>query len=303
MRILLIAGGWSPEREVSLSGAEQIHVSLTKLGHEVTPFDPADAFGQLSSLASAFDFAFLNLHGAPGEDGLIQALLDACGVPYQGSGPAGSFLALNKVAAKQIYVQRGLATPDWDFLPLRPAQGYSPRFAPPYFVKPNTGGSSLNMSRVEDAAELPAALETIYSDGGEAMIEKALCGPELTCAVLGQAPLPPILIRPGNDSGFFDYTSKYMPDAAEEICPAPVSEEITAELERMAVTAHKALGLSGYSRSDFILHDGELMLLETNTLPGMTPTSLLPRSARAAGMSFEDLLARLIALGLEERGR
>jgi len=301
MRILLIAGGWSPEREVSLSGAEQIHASLSRLGHEVTPFDPADAFGQLSTLAAAFDFAFINLHGAPGEDGLIQAILDASGTPYQGSGPAGSFLALNKAAAKQIFAARGIATPKWEFVPLRPAGDWRPSFEPPYFVKPNMGGSSLNMSLVKNHADLAQALEIIFNDGDEALIEPCLCGPELTCAVLDGTPLPPILIRPGKDCEFFNYTSKYIPDAAEEICPAPVSDEITAALGAAALAAHEALGLSGYSRSDFILHEGELMLLETNTLPGMTPNSLLPKSAKAAGMSFEDLLARLIEIGLRDR--
>ncbi len=303
MRILLIAGGWSPEREVSLSGAEQIHASLSRLGHDVTPFDPADAFDQLSSLAAAFDFAFINLHGAPGEDGLIQAILDANRVPYQGSGPAGSFLALNKAAAKQLFTVRGVPTPKWEFLPERPLPGWRPSFEPPYFVKPNMGGSSLNMSLVKDHADLPQALEIIYNDGDEALIEPALCGPELTCAVLDGVPLPPILIRPGKDCEFFNYTSKYVPEAAEEICPAPVSEEVARELGRLALAAHEALGLSGYSRSDFILHEAGLALLETNTLPGMTPNSLLPKSARAAGMSFEDLLARLIEIGLRDRGR
>ncbi len=303
MRILLIAGGWSPEREVALSGAEQILPSLEALGHQTTLFDPAVEFDRLTHVAPQYDFAFLNLHGAPGEDGLVQAVLDAAGVPYQGAGPAGSFLALNKAASKQIFVGNGLATPDWAFLPRRPEAGWTPEFGPPYFVKPNLGGSSLDMSLVKDPADLPKALDIIFDAGGEALVEPGIAGPELTCAVLGDVPLPPILIKPGEACEFFDYTSKYRPDAAEEICPAPVDAETTAELGRLALAAHKALGLSVYSRSDFILSESGLTLLEVNTLPGMTPNSLLPKSARAAGYSFEELLAALIDLSLGVKRR
>ena len=298
MRILLIAGGWSSEREVSLSGAEKIRQALITLGHEVRFLDPALAFDDILGQAAKADFAFLNLHGAPGEDGLIQAMLDTARVPYQGTGPAGSFLALNKAAAKQIFHAQGIPTPAWEFLPTPPGRDFRPRFPAPYFVKPNLGGSSVHASLVQDPDGLFAALEKIFKSGDAALVEPALSGVELTCAVLGETPLPPILIRPKTQSGFFDYASKYTPDAADEVCPAPVAPEITHALEQTCLAAHRALGLCGYSRSDFILTDSGLMLLETNTLPGMTPTSLLPRSAAAADMTFEDLLARLIELGL-----
>lgn len=302
MKVLLVAGGWSSEREVSLSGAVQIGKALESLGHSVVPCDLSDDFPGFVAAAKACDFAFLNLHGAPGEDGLPQALLDAAGVPYQGTGPAGSFLALSKAAAKQLFVAAGLPTPRWDFLPTPPPKGYAPDFPLPWFVKPNSGGSSVYMSLVRDPSQLPAALDRIFATGDTAIIEEGLDGMELTCAVLGGQALPPILIRP-KAGEFFDYTSKYEAGAAEEICPAPIPEALTDELARISLAAHKVLGLDGYSRADYIYAGGSLMLLEVNTLPGMTPTSLLPRSAKAAGMDFAALIARLIELGLARRAK
>ena len=302
MNVLLVAGGWSSEREVSLSGAAQIEKALLELGHGVRLHDLSQNFPGFLDAARESDFVFLSLHGAPGEDGLPQALLDAVGVPYQGSGPAGSFLALNKAASKQLFARAGLPTPRWDFLPGPPPAGYRPDFGPPWFVKPNLGGSSILMSLVRDPADLPAALARIFASGDAALVEEALSGPELTCAVLGEEALPPILIRP-KAGEFFDYVSKYEPGAAEEICPAPVDPALTSQLGAMTLAAHKALGLAGYSRADFIYAPSGLMLLEVNTLPGMTPTSLLPRSARAAGLSFADLIARLMELGLARRAK
>jgi D-alanine-D-alanine ligase len=302
MKVLLVAGGWSSERAVSLSGAAQIEKALATLGHEVTLHDLSRDFPGFVRTAKTFDFAFLNLHGAPGEDGLPQALLDAAGVPYQGSGPAGSFLALNKAASKQLFREAGLPTPRWLFVPRDAGSQARPDFPLPWFVKPNLGGSSIHMTLVRRAEELPAALEKVFDHGDDALVEEGLSGPELTCAVLGGSALPPILIRP-KAGEFFDYASKYEQDAAEEICPAPVAPEITEGLSRLSLAAHAVLGLGGYSRADFILAPQGLMLLEVNTLPGMTRTSLLPRAAAAVGMTFADLIARLMELGLAQRAK
>ncbi|THB66978.1 MAG: D-alanine--D-alanine ligase [Desulfovibrio sp.] len=303
MQVLLIAGGWSSEREVALSGAKGIHQALENLGHHVDMLDPAHELDQLLDRAQASDFAFLSLHGAPGEDGLIQAMLDRVGCPYQGTGPAGSFLALNKVAAKHLFVRNGLTTPRWDFLPSMPQGGYTPSMGLPVFVKANTGGSSLDMGLARTQEELDELLGSILGKSLEVVVEEALSGVELTCGVLGGDTLPPILIRPVTEgSVFFDYASKYVQGGAEELCPAPVNEELTRELKDKALKAHQILGLEGYSRADFILADNTLYLLEVNTLPGMTPTSLLPQSAAAVGMSFEDLIAKLMDLGLARHG-
>lgn len=301
MRILLIAGGWSSEREVSLSGARGIEQALRRLGHETTFFDLSSGFDSLLPEARKHDFSFINLHGSPGEDGLIQAMLDAAGLPYQGSGPQGSFLALHKAASKQIFRENGLRTPDWVFLPAPPQDGFEPPFAYPVFVKANTGGSSLHLYQAADKAALHKALRDIFAAGAEAIIEPLIAGREVTCGILGDAALPPILIEPLCGE-FFDYDSKYKQGGARELCPAPISETATAEAQAMTLAAHRALGLSGYSRADFILTpDDVLWLLEINTLPGMTATSLIPQEAAVVGYDFDQLIARLIDLGMSAR--
>ncbi|MFZ5428094.1 MAG: D-alanine--D-alanine ligase family protein [Thermodesulfobacteriota bacterium] len=299
MKILLVAGGWSSERDVSLAGARQIEAALAKLGHAVTRLDPLTEFDAIVSAGRSHDFAFLNLHGSPGEDGLIQALLGAAGCPYQGSRPEASFLALNKAASKQVFRAGGLVTADWELLVRRPGPNWRPLFGLPAFFKPNNGGSSLGMSLVRTEAELAGALDAAFAESREVLVEPALDGLEVTCAVLGGEALPPILIKP-KAGVFFDYQSKYVKDAAEEICPAPLPETVLEQVRSAALKAHSLLGLSGYSRADFILAGEVPVLLEVNTLPGMTATSLLPRAAAAAGMDFPALIARLIELGMEE---
>lgn len=299
MNILLIAGGWSTEREVSLKGAEVVEKALRELGHAVTFFDLQRDFDSLLKEASLHDFAFINLHGSPGEDGIIQAMLDRAGRPYQGSGAAASCLALNKAATKQVYRLNGLLTPDWIFAPphMPPADVSLPF---PLFVKSNTGGSSLRLGKVNDKRELMDRLDEIFAVNEGAIIETAIKGRDLTCAVLGDQALPPALIEPLSGA-FFDYESKYAKGGAREICPAPVSPEITEALRDMALKAHHALGLKGCSRSDFILDGNEqLYILETNTLPGMTATSLVPQEALQTGLSLPQLLQALIELGLKD---
>ena len=302
MRILLIAGGWSGEREVALSGARQIEKGLAALGHTVTLFDPARDLRGLYPATEGQDFAFINLHGSPGEDGLIQCLLERIGLPYQGSDSRSSLLALNKAVAKQIFESAGLDTPRWEFVPACHVTEWRPLLPFPMVIKPNTGGSSLGVGIITTEEELEAHLARPEIAGQDLLAEVLVRGQELTCGVLDGETLPPILIRPKRGE-FFDYESKYVPGATEEICPAPVSAELTVRLQSMARAAHDALGLSDYSRADFMLSgDGTPYLLEVNTLPGMTATSLLPQEAQAAGLSFEQLLARLIELGLRKKG-
>ena len=296
MNILLIAGGWSPEREISLIGAAAVRDALVRRGHRVTSYDLSDGFESLLDLAASHDAAFLNLHGAPGEDGLVQALLDRAGCPYQGSGPAGSFLALHKSAAKSLFRRAGLSTPDWIFLPERPAPGWEPRLPYPLFVKSDTGGSSLHLYRVRNGEELQCAMDRLFASGQTVLIEPLIRGREATCGVLergGRAEaLPPVLIVPKHE--FFDYHAKYT-DAGEcEICPAPLPEALL-EVRKTALEAHRCLGLTGYSRTDFILgDDGAVHVLEVNTLPGMTPASLVPKEDAALGMDFGELLEVLL---------
>ena len=299
MKILLIAGGWSTERDVSLSSARNIRRALEQLGHDVTFLDLLDGYAALVQLAKECDFAFIGLHGSPGEDGLVQAALDRVGCPYQGSGPAASFLALNKAASKALFQDAGIRTPRWELWPLPPRNAkIGLRY--PVFVKPNMGGSSLGMSLVEREVDLFQALDKVGALGEEALVEASIPGVEVTCGILGESPLPLIMIRPKHGAAYFDFQNKYDEDGAEEICPAPVDDALAEEVQAMTLAAHRALGCRGYSRGDFMVSaDGKPYLLEMNTLPGMTATSLLPRSARTAGLEFDQLIAELIRLGLE----
>ncbi len=300
MNILLIAGGWSAEREVSLNGAKNIATALEENGHNITHFDLSQNFDSLISVAKEHDFAFVNLHGVPGEDGLVQCMLEAANVPYQGSGAAASFLSLHKAATKQIYRMQGIPTPDWEFLPNIPPREWQPSFDYPIFAKSNTGGSSLLLFRTNNKQELDAAIEEIISSGCDVLLEPSIEGIDTTCGVLGDVALPPILIRPRGV--FFDYASKYESGGAEEICPAPLPPKLNAKMQELALKAHSSLGLSGYSRTDFVLTTtGELYTIETNTLPGMTSTSLIPQEAAAINISFIQLLERLIELGLQRK--
>lgn len=301
MRILLIAGGWSGEREVALNGARQIEKGLLALGHAVTLFDPARDLRGLSEATSNQDFVFINLHGSPGEDGLIQCLLERLGLPYQGSDSRASLLALNKAVSKQIFEATGLTTPDWEFVPASHVGQWRPLLPFPLVVKPNTGGSSLGVGIITSEEELETYLGLPEIAGQDLLAEVLIRGQELTCGVLEGYTLPPILIRPRHGE-FFDYESKYVAGASEEICPAPIAAGLTAQLQTMARAAHDALGLTDYSRADFMVAaDGTPYLLEVNTLPGMTATSLLPQEAQAVGLSFDALLDRLISLGLRKK--
>ena len=311
MNILLIAGGWSSERDVSLASSKGVHKSLVELGHTVTFHDPETSLAGLAEAATGKDFAFICLHGSPGEDGLIQAMLERVGRPYQGAGPGASMLALNKAAAKVFFAQAGLTIPEWQLLNRKPEAGWQLLLRYPLFIKANTGGSSLHMEHVQTPEQLHPALERLFSVESSFLMETAVDGDELSCGVLGslqgdeETPeaLPPILIKPSTGK-VFDYTSKYSPGGAEEICPAPISAELTRRIQEMALAAHRALGISGYSRADFIAKNGaDPVLLEVNTLPGMTPTSLLPQEAAAVGVSFTQLVPRLIELGLARQRR
>lgn len=296
MRILLIAGGWSEEREVSLAGAEQIGPALASLGHDVRSFDLQEGWRSLSHALEQADFAYLNLHGSPGEDGSIQALLERMQIPYQGSDSSASHLALNKALSKNLFVRCGILTPRWVFVPRSAVSGCVPPWYP-CVVKPNEGGSSVGVAIAHNAEEFARALKSPDLEGRDLILEEYIQGLEVTCSVLGQKALPLILIRPRKGS-FFDYREKYDPSGAEEICPAPIPPELTGKVQKAALAAHGCLGLSDYSRADFILDkDQRPHLLEVNTLPGMTRTSLLPQAAKAAGLDFASLLGRLLELG------
>ena len=297
MNILLFAGGWSSEREVSLRGAEAIKHSLEELGHHVYLCDIAHEFSSVLSLLEKADFAFINIHGKGGEDGFLPAIVERCGIPYQCSNAQSSFLSLNKAMTKVFYIQHGLPTPSYEFHTIVPSHISLQQY--PLFIKENMGGSSLGLYRVENEKEGIEAIRTIVSSGECALVEEGVCGVEVTCGVLGDRALPPVLIRP-KQGVFFTYESKYEKNASEEICPAPLPDEQNKKIMEYAYKAHSLLGLFGYSRTDMIVQEnGDIVLLETNTIPGMTPTSLLPQEAHAIGISFTELVEILVAQGME----
>ncbi|MCL2789790.1 MAG: D-alanine--D-alanine ligase [Desulfobulbus sp.] len=305
IRLALIAGGTSDEREVSLRGAAGVEQALDLDRYEVVRYDPAIDLARIANDAAGIDVAFLLLHGVNGEDGTIQGFLDLLGIPYQGAGVLGSALAMDKNLAKTMYRLNGLPVAPWIMVEPRDLRDTGRILAEvglPCVVKPIRQGSSIGMSIVRDSAQLPEALRLALRHDNSVMVEQYIKGRELTAGVLGNSapePLPLVEIIPDAKFEFFDYEAKYQPGASREICPAEVSEAVRRKAQDYAVRAHVCLQLRGYSRTDMILAGDELYLLETNTIPGMTPTSLLPQAAAAAGYSFSALLNRLIELARE----
>lgn len=303
--IALISGGISSEREVSLSSGRQVYEALDKSRYDILTYDPKTDIPRLVSDAPRIDCALIILHGPYGEDGTVQGLLDLLGIPYQGAGVLGSAVAMNKLLSKQLYSQAGLVVPPYTLVrrgELVDATEIVNQLGLPLVVKPVETGSSVGMTIVRNDPALAAALEKALQFGATALVEAYVSGVEITCGVLGNDPveaLPLIEIIPGAGHEFFDYTAKYQPGATQEICPARLDGQLTRKAQACAVIAHQALYCRGYSRTDMILKDGECFVLETNTIPGMTATSLFPQSAQAAGIPFNRLLDRLIDLGME----
>ena len=307
--IALIFGGISSEREVSLNSGKQVHDALDKDKYDILTYDPKTDIPRLVTDAHRIDCALIILHGPYGEDGTVQGLLDLLDIPYQGAGVLGSAVAMNKLLSKHLYERAGLMVPPYALVrrgQLVDADHMVTRLGLPLVIKPVETGSSVGMSIVRSASSLAAAVEKALAFGATAMIEAYIAGTEITCGVLGNADLealPLIEIIPGESYEFFDYEAKYQPGATEEICPARIDARLTQQAQTCAITAHRALYCQGYSRTDMILRDDQFYVLETNTIPGMTATSLFPQSATAAGMSFSQLLDRLIELGMEARRR
>lgn len=309
IRLALIAGGISDEREVSLRGAAGVAAALSSEKYEISRYDPASDLARLARDAGDLDCAFLVLHGRYGEDGAIQGFLDLLGLPYQGSGVLGSASAMNKHRAKTLYRAAGLPVAPWRMA--EPADARQPeRLARelllPCVVKPVSQGSSIGMSIVHTQDELGPALALAFRHDAQVMVEEYVRGRELTVSVMGGeedlCALPVIEIIPDSRYAFFNYEAKYRQGATREVCPAEIEASIRDQAQAYAVAAHRCLGLSDYSRTDMIMApDGRLYLLETNTIPGMTPTSLLPQAAAKAGYAFPALLDRLIELALARR--
>jgi len=334
LKIAVLFGGTSEERDVSIASGAQVVQALRKQGHTVLAVDtahgllsaeqeaqfllarvqdlPPDAdalalmrSGSSNLLASpalaGVDVVFLALHGGSGEDGTLQAMLDLAGLPYTGSGHTGSALAMDKDLAKRLFLAAGVPTPHWLMVP------HSGQLDPdlveqqlgfPLIVKPASQGSTVGLSVVRSHEALPAAIAHARQYDKQVMLERFIAGREITVGVLDNQALSvgEILLAP---DAVFDYTAKYQAEAVTEVFPADLPIAITQAAQALALRAHQALKLDGYSRADFRLdRDGLLWCLELNTLPGLTATSLLPQSARASGIEFGELCDRICRLAL-----
>ena len=344
MKITVLAGGLSHEREVSLSSGSLIAGALVRRGHEVClvdlytgkaidgsepvftrdpirPYKVSRAIPDLdalkrqtgrgerrigegvTTLCEAADAVFVALHGDVGENGQLQAYLDMACIPYTGSGYAGSLLAMDKDLTKQILSRAGVVTAPWVYCdlthetPAAAADRIEADLGYPVVVKPCSGGSSVGVSMADDRAELTAAIEKCAAYETSLLAERRINGRELTVSYLGGEVLPAVEIIPLQ--GFYDYENKYQAGMTTEICPAPLTDTETAALAEATRKGFEALRLRGYSRFDFILDEnGTPWCLEANTLPGMTPTSLLPQAAAAVGIGYDELCERMVMMAV-----
>lgn len=326
LRVLVLTGGSSSERDVAIASAAQVVAALRGLGHQVRVADTTEGvlddvaerrllagrvgitppslealaererkllFGGLLSnrVVADADVVFLALHGGRGEDGTVQHLLELAGLRYTGSGPLGSGLAMDKDIAKRLFQEAGVPTADWRMHPTDREEALRV-LGLPLVVKPSKQGSTVGLTVVTEEAMLDAALAEALQHDDEVMLEAFVPGRELTVGILGDQALAVGEIIPKHE--LFDYECKYTPGMSEEIFPADIPESVAWDVQRLGLLAHQALKLRGYSRVDFRLTaEGALFCLEVNTLPGMTSTSLMPQSAGALGIGFPELCDRI----------
>ncbi len=326
--IALLLGGTSPEREVSKSSAGSIYKALTTLGYKTILVDPAygkhqphkeedffkkEDFAELSNrnyvdavnskIFDEVDLAFLALHGKWGEDGTIQSLLELRGIKYTGSNVISSSMAMDKLMSKILFRHYEIDTPDWIVAERKDSEAdlkkrIKDNFAYPCVIKPNDQGSTVGLTICKNEADITNALKLAFHYAEKVLIEEYISGHEVTVGVLEDKPLPVLEIKPKH--GIYDYECKYTSGMSEYEVPANIPEWVQLELQSQALKAFKALGCSVYARMDFRLsNDFKTYCLEVNTLPGMTSTSLVPKMAKAVGISFEELIDRIIKLSLK----
>jgi len=329
MRVTVLTGGATAERAVAFASASQIVAALRSRKHDVKVVDTAggqlDERGEREVLGGAVgltppavdalaererqmlseglaalpsvreaDVLFLAVHGGALEGGTLQAVLDVIGVPYTGSGPLASALAMDKDLAKRLFRAAGVPVPAWFMAPVAP-DDVTTALGWPVIVKPSKQGSSVGLTLVKKAQDLDNAVKLAGHYDDEVMAEQFIPGRELTVGVLGDVPLPVGEIVPKHE--LFDYETKYTPGMSDETFPAKIDTLLARQLQEYALMAHRALKLSGYSRVDFrVTPEGDVFCLEANSLPGMTRTSLLPQAAQAAGIPFADLCERIARL-------
>jgi D-alanine-D-alanine ligase len=335
VKIAVLMGGTSAERDVSLATGREISRALSEVGHHVVAVDAAggtlldleesgaggigrqppdrQAVPRLAegALATCFhelpelqgtEVVFVALHGGAGEDGRVQALLDLAGIPYTGSGPLGSGLAMNKLVTKELFSNGGVPTPPWLVGRVGTETIVTGLGGFPVIVKPVHEGSTVGVSVVKAAGQLDEALERAAAFNGPPLIERFVPGRELAVGVLGDEALPIVEIRPKHE--IYDYECKYTKGMSDYEVPAPLPAEVTEEVQMLALKAHRVLRLSAYSRVDFRLDENDRpWCLEANSLPGMTATSLLPKAAAALGIGFPELCDRIVRLAVPDGAR
>lgn len=290
--VVVLMGGWSSEREVSLVSGAAVADSLRAAGYRVTAVDVQRDVGTvLSRLSPRPDAVFNALHGRYGEDGCVQGLLDILGLPYTHSGLLASALAMHKPMAQRLFAQAGIAVAEHRIVSREQVMGgdVMPR---PYVIKPLNEGSSVGVRIVREGDNLTIAREGDWPYGGEVMVERFIEGRELTVAVMGDRALAVTEIS--THRGFYDYDAKYAEGGSRHVIPAEIDPEVYDEAKRLSVLAHRTLGCRGVSRADFRFDGRTLYMLEVNTQPGMTPTSLVPEQAAYAGISFQELVSWMV---------
>ncbi|MDD5179937.1 MAG: D-alanine--D-alanine ligase [Gallionellaceae bacterium] len=294
-KVAVLMGGSSAEREVSLKSGAAVLAALRKSNVDAHAFDPA-AQDIHALLDEGYQRAFIALHGRFGEDGTVQGALELMGIPYTGSGVLASALAMDKWRSKLVWQAAGLPIPEYELLTAdSDFAAIAARLGLPLFVKPANEGSSVGITKVKQASELRAAYEEAARHDKLVLVEEFVGGGEYTAAILGGQALPVIKIEPANE--FYDYEAKYLRDDTRYLCPSGLPQGKEEEMQHLAQLAFALIGGMGWGRVDFLMGEaGKPYLLEINTSPGMTDHSLVPMAARQAGMSFEQLVLRILEL-------
>ncbi|AKH64427.1 MULTISPECIES: D-alanine--D-alanine ligase [Photorhabdus] len=301
-KVAVLLGGASAEREVSLLSGQAVLAGLKEAGINAHPVDTKD-FPVTQLKEAGFDKVFIALHGRGGEDGTLQGVLEFLQLPYTGSGVMASALSMDKLRTKQLWQGVGLTVSP--YVPINSKQfeqftdlqlkEYVADLGLPLIVKPSLEGSSVGMTKVNEISELRGALEVAFHYDTDLLVEKWLYGPEYTVAILGDTALPSIRIQP--TAVFYDYDAKYLSEETKYFCPSGLNDEKEQQLTEIALKAYKSVGCSGWGRVDIMMDtDGGFYLLEVNTSPGMTSHSLVPMAARQAGLSFSQLVAKILEL-------
>ncbi|MEH0875010.1 D-alanine--D-alanine ligase [Pectobacterium cacticida] len=301
-KVAVLLGGTSAERDVSLLSGQAVLAGLKEAGIDAYAVDPRDSC--VTTLKEqGFSTVFIALHGRGGEDGTLQGVLEFLGLPYTGSGVMASALTMDKLRTKQVWQAVGLPVSPYVALDRRQYSQTTidtllakfTHLGLPLIVKPSREGSSVGMSKVDTFSELPAALEEAFRHDDDVLVEKWLSGPEYTVAILGDEVLPSIRIQPAGT--FYDYEAKYLSDDTQYFCPSGLPDEQERSLADLAIAAYRAVGCRGWGRVDFMQdNDGVFYLLEVNTSPGMTNHSLVPMAARQHGLTFSQLVVKILEL-------